>query len=211
MPAQGAKRVFTGIIEVQGVVRSVTPTAAGVRLEIHAPNWSYAGSVGDSVACDGCCLTIAAPPRDGVMVFDAIPETLAKTTLAAWKPGRSVHLEHAATASTLLGGHMVQGHIDGVGTVVSNGPTPGGGWELTIEPPVELMPYFAPKGSVAIDGVSLTLAAVTAKTFTIALIPTTLAKTHLSPLKPADTVNLEADVIAKTVVNYVRYFAGLGK
>lgn len=199
--------MFTGIIEVQGVVREAKPTAAGVRLEIHVPQWGYRGGVGDSVACDGCCLTIAEQPRDGVMVFDAIPETLGKTTLGEWRAGRSVHLEHAATASTLLGGHMVQGHVDGVGRVVANGTTAGGGWELVVEPPGELMAYFAPKGSVAVDGVSLTLAAIDRERFTIGLIPTTLGKTHLGGLKAGDGVNLEADVISKTVVHYLQHFA----
>lgn len=198
--------MFTGIIQVQGTVAALAPSPAALRLEISPGPWPYHAQRGDSVACDGCCLTVASNPVGGRLVFDAVPETLAKTTLGSWKVGQQVHLEHAATASTLLGGHMVQGHIDGVGTVVANG-TSGTGWRLAIRPPADLLPFFIPQGSVAIDGVSLTLADVTQAEFAIAIIPTTLDKTHLGTLHPGDKVNLEADIIAKTIVRYMRHFA----
>lgn len=199
--------MFTGIIQLQGTVAALAPSPAGLRLEISTRGWSYRAAVGDSVACDGCCLTVAAPPTGDCLTFDAVPETLAKTTLGGWTVGRRVHLEHAATAGTLLGGHMVQGHVDGVGEVVASGPARGGGWELSIRPAADLLPYFVTKGSVAVDGVSLTLAEVAPAHFTIALIPTTLDKTHLGGLKPGERVNLEADIIAKTVVHYLKHFA----
>lgn len=209
--------MFTGIIETRGVVTIARPSPDGLRLEITPEPWAYHAKVGDSVACNGCCLTVAAEPVGGRLVFDAVPETLAKTTLGLWRVGQRVHLEQAATASTLLGGHMVQGHIDGVGTVIANGTIPSGnangaaaGWRLAIRPPAELLAYFVPKGSVAIDGVSLTLAEVGAADFAIAIIPTTLDKTHLGTLKPGDQVNLEADIIGKTVVHYMRHFARPG-
>jgi riboflavin synthase len=201
--------VFTGIIETRGTITALAPSPAGLRLEISPSPWAYQPKLGDSIACNGCCLTVAATPSGGRLAFDAVPETLAKTTVGLWTVGQRIHLEPAATASTLLGGHMVQGHIDGIGTVLANGTlgTAAGGWRLTIRPPADLLPYFVPKGSVAIDGVSLTLAEVTPTDFAIAIIPTTLDKTHLGTLRPGDKVNLEADIIAKTIVHYMQHFA----
>lgn len=193
-----------------GVVREATSKGAGLRLGVEAAGWAYRAGAGDSVAVNGCCLTaVEAASPAGLMRFDVVGETLAKTTLGAWAVGRRVNLEHAATLATLLGGHMVQGHVDGVGRVISNGEGPGG-WRLVVELSADVMAFMAPKGSVCVDGVSLTLANVDvpARRIEIALIPTTLAVTTLGSLRAGDGVNIEADTVAKTVVHYLRAFGG---
>lgn len=224
--------MFTGIIEHVGKVAGVTPTPAGRRLLIDPCGWHVRPSVGDSIAIAGCCLTLAQPVGpSAVLAFDVVPETLEKTNLSEFAIGRPVNLEQAATAGTLLGGHVVQGHVDGVGRVErneqrqsathsaqGNGGTDASsdGWVLRIGMSQELMAYMVPKGSVAIDGVSLTIARIDmdhsdrAPAIEIALIPTTLAKTTLGQRQPGDSVNVEADVMAKTVVNYLRHFSGAG-
>ncbi len=203
--------MFTGIIEVLGTVRSLRTTQAGVRLAIEPGPWSYQPALGDSVAVNGCCLTIATPPAPGrAWEFDAIPETLAKTTLGTFREGQAVNLEHAATASTLLGGHVVQGHVDGTAVVESVQTTDQ--WRVRLRPPEACMPYIVPKGSVTLDGVSLTIADVDPKAgwFEVALIPTTLAKTTLKDLRPGVRCNIECDTMAKTIVHYLRHFLAEG-
>ncbi len=135
------------------------------------------------------------------MAFDAIPETLSKTTLGSLRVGDRVNLEHAAIASTLLGGHIVQGHIDGVGSVATI--KTDGQWRVRVKPPRELIRYMTPKGSVSLDGVSLTLAAVGPTWIEVALIPTTLDKTTLASWRVGSRVNIEADVMAKTIVTHL--------
>ncbi len=218
--------MFTGIIEHVGTIAEVKPTATGRRLLVDPCGWGYASraAVGDSVAVGGCCLTLAAglDQTKGLMAFDVVPETLTKTNLGDFVSGRRVNLEHAATLGTLLGGHVVQGHVDGVGRVEKNEerrPPHSGGeawWVLRVGLPRDLMKWMVPKGSVALDGVSLTLAAVdvgagsgAASAIEIALIPTTLAKTTLGGLKVGDSINVEADVMAKTVVHYLEHFGGV--
>lgn len=200
--------MFTGLIEHLGVVESVQPSSAGARLLIRASRWPHTPTVGESIAVDGCCLTLAADPaaQGGAFAFDVIPESLAKTTLGGVLAGAGVHLEPSATLATLLGGHLVQGHVDGVGRVLRIDTT--GQWRVRIAPPTELMAYFAPKGSVCVQGVSLTIAELSPKEgwFEIALIPTTLDKTTLGGLRVGDGVNIECDAIAKTVVHYLRHF-----
>lgn len=241
--------MFTGIIEHVGTVAGVTPTAAGLRLLVDPCGWGYVAgdgaglrmAVGDSIAVGGCCLTVAEGVEKtgrgsgGLLAFDVVPETLSKTNLGEFVVGRRVNLEHAATASTLMGGHVVQGHVDGVGRVEKNekrkaiqreigeegGGTGDDGWVLRVAVSRELAAYMVPKGSVALDGVSLTIAAVGGGErsseaaqqrgrdewyIEIALIPTTLAKTTLGELKPGDSINVEADVMAKTVVHYLTHF-----
>jgi len=200
--------VFTGLIEHLGVVESVQPSAAGLRLLIRAPRWPHTPTVGESIAVDGCCLTLAADPttQGGNFAFDVIPESLSKTTLGGLVAGARVHLEPSATLATLLGGHLVQGHVDAVGHVLR--VETNGQWRVRIAPPRKLMAYFAPKGSVCVQGVSLTIADVspTEGWFEIALIPTTLDKTTLGGLRLGNGVNIECDAIAKTVVHYLRHF-----
>jgi len=214
--------MFTGIIEHVGTIAEVKPTATGRRLLVDPCGWGYASraAVGDSVALGGCCLTLAAglDQTKGLMAFDVVPETLTKTNLGDFVSGRRVNLEHAATLGTLLGGHVVQGHVDGVGRVEHNeqrpAPHSGGeaGWVLRVGLPRDLIKWMVPKGSVALDGVSLTLASVdvAGSAIEIALIPTTLAKTTLGGLKVGDSINVEADVMAKTVVHYLEHFGGRG-
>jgi len=205
--------MFTGLVQHMGVVRMRERHAAGERLVIDPAGWNHAPSLGDSIAMNGCCLTVAQEPKSvhGSLVFDVIPETLNKTTLGGLLPGTPVNLEHAATMLTLLGGHIVQGHVDGVGAV--RRIETSGEWRVTIEPPAELMQYLAPKGSVCVDGVSLTVAGLTlgtapntAGTFDVALIPTTLEKTTLKALKVGGRVNIECDAIGKQVVHWCKVY-----
>jgi len=195
--------MFTGIVQSTGRVAHLERHAFGVRLSIDPGSWTPAeGRVprhGDSICVSGVCLTVAAIDG-GVMSFDVIAETLEKTTLGSHSVGDPVNLEPAVTPNQPLGGHFMQGHIDGVGTVttVAAGEDE---WRITIKPPATLMRYMIPKGSVALDGVSMTLAAVHAETFEVAVIPTTLELTTLGQSKPGDGVNLEADILAKTTVH----------
>jgi riboflavin synthase len=201
--------VFTGIVEHVGTIAELRPTGEGMRLWVEAPDWEYRPVIGDSVCVAGCCLTVA-DRRPGAFAFDVVPRTLAKTTLGRLGRGSKVNLERAATVGSLLGGHLVQGHIDGVGKVVSNAPRAGEGWRLVVEPEPDLMAYMTPAGSVCIDGVSLTLAGVDvgAGRIEVALIPTTIARTTLAGLSEGHTVNIECDAIARTVVHYLRHFGG---
>jgi len=199
--------MFTGLVQAVGRIAATTPAASGLCLLVDPLNWPHQPALGDSIAVNGVCLTITAPPsgQPGFLAFDAVPETLAKTTLQTLQPGHRVNLEHAATAATLFGGHMVQGHVDAVGTVEHIQTHPE--WRVTFRPPDALLPFLAPKGSICIDGVSLTLAEVSpAGLFSVALIPTTLELTTLADLRVGSKVNLEADMIAKTVVNYLQNF-----
>lgn len=209
--AHYAPAVFTGLIEHLGTVERKDCTPTNVRLWIRPQTWRGELALGDSIAVDGCCLTLAEHPSNhsGLFAFDVIPETLAKTTLGSFEPGTRVHLEPSATMATLLGGHLVQGHIDGVGEVLQVEKTAE--WRIRIRVPrhpEDLMPYFVPKGSIALQGVSLTIAALDVKQawFEVALIPTTLVKTTLATLTPGSRVNLECDAMAKTVVHYLRHF-----
>lgn len=205
--------MFTGLVMHVGTVAGVQPGNGGVRLSINADGWTHAPSTGDSIAVNGCCLTLAAPADAGILAFDAVPETLRKTTIGGLSIGSRVNLEHAATASTLLGGHVVQGHVDGVGKVLSAGPVAGPeDWRVRISPPPALMEFMIPRGSVAVEGVSLTLAVVdpAAAWFEVALIPETLRRTTLAALRPGDGVNIEADAMAKTVVHWLRHYRAAG-
>ncbi len=203
--------MFTGIIEHVGEVVSVAPTNAGRRLTVRSDigaGLTRPPRAGDSVCVSGCCLTLVCDPSGGVLAFDVIPETLAKTTIGTWTGGRRVHLELAATVGTPLGGHFVQGHVDGVGRVLS--VQTAGEWRIRIEPPESARECLVPKGSVAVDGVSLTLAAVddAGAWFEVALIPTTLERTTLGELAPGSFVNIEADMIAKTAASVTRRILG---
>lgn len=200
--------MFTGLVQAVGVVDRTEPSPVGVRLSIDPRGWNYRPAPGDSIAVAGCCLTVAVDPGSsaGRLVFDVVRETLAKTTLSDLAPGSSVNLEPSVTPATLLGGHLVQGHVDGVGGVetVRTGPE----HRVRIRPPGELMEYMTPKGSVCLDGVSLTLAAVYPNdgAFEVALIPTTLARTTLGGLRPGGRCNIEADATAKTIVHWLRHY-----
>ena len=193
--------MFTGIVIELGRVVSVEGGAGGVRIEIDAPVTATLTAVGDSVSIDGCCLTAIAV-GDARLRFEAVPETLARTALSALAAGAAVNLEPALRAGEPLGGHYVQGHVDGVGVVTSVEPE-GDGARLAVESPEELRRYLVEKGSIALQGVSLTVAALTETGFEVALIPHTLKATTLGHLVPGDRLNLEADVLAKYVERLV--------
>lgn len=205
--------MFTGIVQCKGRLVSSDPTDAGRRLTVEreddwhaASHGGYLPAPGDSICVSGACLTVVTAGAKQ-MAFDVIPETLAKTTLGGLNPGDTVNLEPAVTPSQPLGGHFMQGHVDGVGEVTAV-TEDDDGWRITIAPPAELSPYIIPKGSIAIEGVSLTLAAVRDDAFEIALIPTTLDVTTLGRLQPGDRVNLEADILAKTVAHTLHHERG---
>jgi riboflavin synthase len=202
--------MFTGLVQAVGRVAEISPMGGGVRLLIDLREWDYRPEPGESICVSGCCLTVveASGGSSGTLAFDVVPETLSKTTLGWWFEGSWVNLERSMRAGDLMGGHMVQGHVDGVGTVehVERGED----WRVTVRPPPGLMPYLVPKGSICIDGVSLTVADVDpgAGVFDVALIPVTLDRTTLRDLAPGAGVNLEADVLAKTIVQYMRHYTG---
>ncbi len=189
--------MFTGIIEELGFVEGVEDQGDAVRLIVRAPHVLTDAGLGDSIAVNGCCLTVAERELD-TFTADVMRETLDKTSLGALEPGSKVNLERAVTAGTRLGGHIVQGHVDARGTIRTR--TPAEHWELVdIELPPELARYLVPKGSVTVDGISLTVVDVESNSFTVSLIPETLARTTLGSKEPGDPVNLEVDVIAKYV------------
>lgn len=194
--------MFTGLVQHVGRVASIRPSPAGATLVIDPMGWDHHPAQGDSIAISGCCLTVAAPAEPGrVLGFDVIHQTLRLTTLGGLKPGDRVNLEHAATPTTLLGGHIVQGHVDGVGQARRVETETPGEWRVRIECPLALRRYLSPRGSVAVDGVSLTIAAVVEVGFEVALIPTTLQRTTLGGIGPTPRpVNLEVDALVKAVV-----------
>jgi riboflavin synthase len=189
--------VFTGIVREVGVVTAVEGGAEGVRLRIGAPETAGAAAVGDSVSIAGVCLTVVAA-ANGTVEFDAVPETLDRSSLGRLREGARVNVEPALRAGDQLGGHYVQGHVDGVGTVRSVEPE-GDGVRMWVDAPSDLLRYVVEKGSIAVEGTSLTVAGLDEAGFAVALVPHTLAATTLGALQPGDTVNLETDVLAKYV------------
>ncbi len=189
--------MFTGLIREVGTVVSLDGGSDGVRLTVEAPATAAGAELGDSIAIDGVCLTVVAAGK-AELSFDAVPETLDRTTLGTLDHGSRVNLEPALRAGEALGGHYVQGHVDGVGSVRSVEPE-GDGKRIWFDAPAELLRYVVEKGSIAVQGTSLTVAAVDDGGFAVALIPHTLAATTLGVLEPEDPVNLEADVLAKYV------------
>jgi riboflavin synthase len=188
--------VFTGLVREVGRVVSIDDG----RLRIEA---QLSAAVGDSVSINGCCLTVVDGDRR-TLAFDAVPETLSRTTLGRLEAGMGVNLEPALRAGEPLGGHYVQGHVDGVGRVRSVEPE-GDGHRAWVDAPEDVLRYCVQKGSVAVDGVSLTVAGLDESGFAVALVPHTLAATTLGSLEAGREVNLEADVLAK----YVERLAGL--
>jgi len=191
--------MFTGIIERTLRVDGMAGGSDICRLTVEDP-WTDVKH-GESVAINGCCLTVAT--RDGgVLGFDVIAETLAKTNLRGLRAGDAVNAERSLRVGDRLDGHFVQGHVDGVARLAAVSAT-AEEWRLTVESPPHLAKYLIPKGSVAIDGVSLTLAAVDGNQFQVALIPTTLELTTLKTRQVGWMFNLEADVFSKTIVSYL--------
>lgn len=189
--------MFTGIVEELGTVEALVDQGDAVRLTVRGPHVTVDAGLGDSIAVNGCCLTVA--ERDGEeFTADVMRETLDKTSLGDLTTGDRVNLERAVTPQTRLGGHIVQGHVDGTGRLRSR--TPSEHWEVVeIDLPADVARYLVPKGSVTVDGISLTVVDVHDDSFTVSLIPETLARTTLGLKQPGDRVNLEVDVIAKYV------------
>lgn len=185
--------MFTGIVREVGTVEAVEDAGADARLRVRAPETAATTAVGDSVSVSGVCLTAVAA-AGGSLAFDVVSETQRRTTIGRLGPGDSVNIEPALRAGEPLGGHIVQGHVDGVGRV-RRVDVEG----LEVEAPSGLLRYLVEKGSVAVEGVSLTIAALTADGFTVALVPHTVQATTLGALAEGDEVNLEADVLAKHV------------
>ncbi|BDZ43654.1 putative riboflavin synthase alpha chain [Paraoerskovia sediminicola] len=192
--------MFTGIVEEIGTVGEITfpdgPEADAV-MTVEGPLAASDAVLGDSIAVDGVCLTVVRV-EGGSFSVDVMPESLRRTALAALAPGSRVNVERAMPAHGRLGGHIVQGHVDGVGRLVSRDP--GARWDdLVLSAPAGVLRYVAEKGSITLDGVSLTVTFVADTTFGVSLIPTTLAATTLGDLAVGDQVNIEVDVIAKYV------------
>jgi riboflavin synthase len=191
--------VFTGLVEQTGVLRARAPRGPNARLVVGASLGTL--ELGESIAVDGVCLTVDAL-AEGAFEADASAETLAKTTLGRLAIGAKVNLERAAQLGQRMGGHIVSGHVDGVGTVTERVAV-GGAVQMTIQAPADLLRFLAPKGSVCVSGVSLTVNTVAGDLFSLMLIPHTLGKTSLDGLKPGDPVNLEADVVARYVARLI--------
>jgi riboflavin synthase len=189
--------MFTGIVRELGLVEAVDGGSAAVRLQVRAPQAAAQASIGDSVALNGVCLTVTGLDGD-VLSFDAVPETLSRSTLGRVRPADSLNVEPALRAGEPLGGHIVQGHVDGVGRILRQAPE-GEGVRMEVGAPGGILRYCVEKGSICVDGVSLTVAGLSRDAFAVALIPHTLEATTLGRLVPGDEVNLEVDVLAKYV------------
>ena len=190
--------MFTGIIEELGRVRAIDRREGGARLEIAATTVVADARVGDSISVNGCCLTVV-DSGDGWWAGDVVIETLERTALGSLEAGEPVNLERPLRMSDQLGGHLVQGHVDAVGHVAAKSPLADGSTRFTFSAPPDVLRYVVRKGSVAIDGISLTVASLGDDTFDVAVIPHTLAVTTLGHKEQGAAVNLEADLIAKYV------------
>ncbi|GEA82857.1 riboflavin synthase [Cellulomonas gelida] len=188
--------MFTGIVEELGTVVAIEDRGSDARLRVHGALVTSDAHLGDSIAVDGVCLTVSELPGDGTFAADVMPESLRRTALGGLVPGARVNLERALAVGGRYGGHVVQGHVDGVGTILRRDP--GERWdEVEIAVPPPLARYVAEKGSIAVSGVSLTVTHVGDESFGVSLIPTTLEHTTLGGLVVGSPVNLEVDVLAK--------------
>ncbi|KRA37202.1 MULTISPECIES: riboflavin synthase [unclassified Nocardioides] len=196
--------MFTGIVEELGTVAAIEDQGDAIRLTIASDITLSDAGLGDSIAVNGCCLTVA-ERTDTTWTADVMAETLEKTGIGGLAVGEQVNLERAVTAEKRLGGHIVQGHVDAVGEVIAR--TPSEHWEVVeIAMPAELGRYLVDKGSITVDGISLTVVEAGETSFTVSLIPETLARTTLGFRTPGSRVNLEVDVIAKHVEKLVRAY-----
>lgn len=197
--------MFTGIVQTVGVVRSLQRHDAGARLMVDAPQLRRPIPDGASVCVSGTCLTVVRSDASRIE-FDVVPESLVRTTLGSFTVGHRVNLETSLRAGDGLDGHIVQGHVDGTARVerIRN----AGQWVVSFAPDGELMPYIIPKGSVAVDGVSLTVSQVDQRTFSVALIPMTLRDTTLASLAVGDRVNIETDILVRAVVATLERWRG---
>jgi len=195
--------MFTGLIEETGAITGVRATATGRDLTVRAPGIVQTAAIGDSIAVNGICLTVVTKSGDS-FTCHAGSETLARTTAGSWQPGQRANLEQALQVGDRLGGHFVQGHVDGVGQCLARRQV-GETWEFTFSIPPEQALYVVEKGSVTIYGISLTVTEIGETSFSVAIIPHTLANTTLGDMQPGRQVNLEVDILAK----YVRRAMGL--
>lgn len=192
--------MFTGIVTDIGRVRSVRQTERDRRYEIETA-WDASGiDLGASISHAGCCLTVV-QTGEGWFAVEVSGETLSKTTLGAWKTGDGVNLERAARLGDEMGGHVVSGHVDGLGRVLSITPE-GGSHRIEVEAPEPLHRFIAPRGSITVDGVSLTVNAVEGRVFSLNIIPHTWEVTTLGRLQPGDAVNLEIDMLARYLARW---------
>jgi riboflavin synthase len=197
--------MFTGIVEESGSVASITPAGDSIQLVVRAEHCARKLKIGDSVAVNGCCLTvtkISGRPRQRLLQFDLLAETWERTNLHRAQAGSAVNLERPVAAGAPMGGHFVTGHVDGLG-IIARWERSGRDHVLDITAPPEIMRYIVTKGSVAVDGISLTVAAVKARGFRLWIIPHTLEVTALRERRPGDAVNLEADILGKYVERFV--------
>lgn len=207
--------MFTGIITAIGQVQAVTPIGEGqdMRIRIHAPAAFLARNggteLGASIACSGCCLTAVAL-GDSHFDVDVSAETLSRTTLGAWQAGTRINLERSARLGDEMGGHIVSGHVDGLGRLEAMDAVDGS-WRLRIATPSGLGRFIAEKGSIAVDGVSLTVNAVGAEEFCVNIIPHTASHTTLGERRPGDALHLEIDMLARYVARLVDTGADLGR
>jgi len=190
--------MFTGIVEELGSVRGVYPVGDGARIEIAATQVLAGTAIGSSIAVNGCCLTVV-ELGEGGFAADAVTETLRRTALGWLTPGDPVNLERPARLDDRLGGHLVQGHVDAVGTIRARERQADGSQRVEFSAPDSVVRYVVEKGSIAVDGISLTVAAVADRGFAVAVIPHTLAVTTLGTKRDGDPVNLEVDILAKYV------------
>jgi riboflavin synthase len=203
--------MFTGLISDVAVVERIAPRQGGVRLTLRPERLPVdALALGESVACSGACLSVV-ERGGGLVSFEVVPETMARTTLGTWRAGTRVNLERALALGDRLGGHLVQGHVDAVGEVMGR-TAEGQGARLAVGLPAEIAALVAEKGSIAMDGVSLTVAALRGDRFEVALIPDTLSHTTLGEAGPGTKVNLEADLLARHLARLLacQGRAGLG-
>ncbi len=193
--------MFTGIIEHIGTIETLSLDEQGSRITVHAPSLAAALAVSGSIAVNGCCLTIVACDEESFSA-DLSAETLNKTTFPSLNEGDRVNLEQPLTAGKEFGGHFVLGHVDGTGTITAMDPE-GASWRYSVRVPPELARYVVPKGSLTIDGISLTVANWENQIAEIAVIPFTYEHTNIGERKPGDPVNLEADVLGKYVEQHL--------
>jgi riboflavin synthase len=198
--------MFTGIVEELGRVRAVTANDGGARIEIDAKLVVHDVRIGDSIACNGCCLTVVECSPEG-WAADAVTETLARTNLGDLVAGDLVNLERPLRLQDRLGGHLVQGHVDATGTVEARVANPDGSTTMRVAAPDDVLRYVVHKGSITVDGISLTVAARHDDGFDVAVIPHTLAVTTLGFVDAGTRVNLEADLVAKYIERFTEPYA----
>lgn len=198
--------MFTGLIETEGIITRVDRVAGGAQIEVYAPEFGRDMAIGDSIAVDGACLTVAKFIR-GAFVADVSGETLERTTLGDLRQGGKVNLERAVRLSDRLGGHLVTGHIDGMGRLLLRHPA-GNSTIYQFQIPRDLLDYVVPKGSIAIDGISLTVAQIKGDSIAAAVVPHTEESTTLKGKAIGSAVNVEVDLLAKYVRRFVDVYAG---